>query len=95
MSLLEHENTPASYRDPIDLCQAGVPGLAQVAVGQGWRPLAGRRYTAHLAWIVQRRGRGEGERHDIAGRGRRLAYGTGKRENVPLFYRKSPGHGGG
>jgi hypothetical protein len=53
MSLLEHENTPASYRDPIDLCPDGVPGLAQVAVGQGWRPLAGRPFDGSLGEAVR------------------------------------------
>jgi hypothetical protein len=40
------------HRDGMDLRQAGVPGLAQVAVGQGWRPLTGCPFDDQLAVAI-------------------------------------------
>lgn len=40
------------HRDGMDRRQAGVPGLAQVAVGQGWRPLTGQPFDDQLAAAI-------------------------------------------
>ena len=40
------------HRDGMDRRQAGVPGLAQVAVGQGWRPLTGQPFDDQLAVAI-------------------------------------------
>ena len=40
------------HRDGMDRRQAGVPGLAQVAVAQGWRPLTGQPFDDQLAVAI-------------------------------------------
>ncbi|MGH3406642.1 MAG: hypothetical protein ACRDRJ_29695 [Streptosporangiaceae bacterium] len=40
------------HRDGMDRRQAGVPGLAQVAVAQGWRPLTGQPFDDQLAGAI-------------------------------------------